>query len=117
LKLKIAVASEGLAGLEDTVSKVFGRSPTFTIIDIEDGEIKGVKVKRNPSANAPHGAGPLTCARLSRLGVNSVIASTFGPTTSDMLKELKIEKYTIHAGMKVKDAVQRYLKSRRNVYS
>jgi predicted Fe-Mo cluster-binding NifX family protein len=109
LRIRIAVASKGLDGLDDVVSNVFGRSPAFTIVDIEDGFVKQVKAEENTSADAYHGAGPLTCMKLSKLGVNVVIAANFGPTVSDMLKEAGIDKVMMIPGTKVKDAIDRYV--------
>jgi predicted Fe-Mo cluster-binding NifX family protein len=110
--MRIAVASQSLGGLDDIVSQVFGRSPAFTIVDVEDGAVKQVKAEKNPSADASHGAGPLTCTRLSKLGVNVVIAANFGPTVSAILKEAEINAVTVKPGTKVEDAIQQYLKKR-----
>ena len=109
LKTRIAIASQGLNGLEDSVSQVFGRSPTFTIVDIEDGMVKKAKAEKNSSTEAPHGAGPLTCARLNKLGVKVAIAANFGPTVSAILKESEIKMITIKPGTKVEDAIRQYL--------
>jgi len=112
LKTQIAVASQGLNGLDDVVSQVFGRSPTFTIVDVEDGEVKEIKAEKNPSADASHGAGPLTCTRLSKLGVDLVIAANFGPTVSAILKEAEIRTATVEPGTKVREAIQKHLRTR-----
>jgi len=112
LKMRIAVASQGLSGLDDVVSQVFGRSPAFTIVDVEDSTVKDIKAEKNPSADASHGAGPLTCTRLNKLGVNVVIAANFGPTVSAILKEAEIKAVIVKPGTKVEDAIQQYLKNR-----
>jgi predicted Fe-Mo cluster-binding NifX family protein len=112
LKIRLAVASQDLLGLDDTVSNVFGRSPAFTIVDIEDGVVKQVKAKENKSIDTYHGAGPLTCMRLSKLGVNVVIAANFGPTVSDILKEAEIETFTIMPRTKVRSAIEQYVKKK-----
>jgi predicted Fe-Mo cluster-binding NifX family protein len=36
----IAIATRGYEGLEDTVSNVFGKAKTFTMVNVEDGESK-----------------------------------------------------------------------------
>jgi len=110
--MRLAVACQGLNGIDDVVSNVFGRSPTFTIVDIEGGVVKQVKAKENESADSYHGAGPLTCMRLSKLDVNVVIAASFGPTVSDILKEAGIETFTMMPGTKVKNAIEQYLKKK-----
>jgi predicted Fe-Mo cluster-binding NifX family protein len=40
VKLKIAVPTKAYAGLEDVVSEVFGKAKTFTIVEVENGQIK-----------------------------------------------------------------------------
>jgi len=50
-KLKIAFPTKTHAGLEDVVSEVFGKAKTFTIVDIEDGEVKDLQVIDNPAAS------------------------------------------------------------------
>jgi predicted Fe-Mo cluster-binding NifX family protein len=110
LETRIAVATQDLNGLEDVVSQVFGRSPTFTIVDVEDGVIRKIKVRKNPFADTPHGAGPLTCARLNKLGVKVVVAASFGPTVSAILKESEIKMFIVNPGTKVEDAIKECLK-------
>lgn len=110
LETRIAVATQDLNGLEDAVSQVFGRSLTFTIVGVEDGVTRKIKVRKNPFADTPHGAGPLTCARLNKLGVKVVITASFGPTVSTMLKESEIKMFIVNPGTKVEDAIRRCLK-------
>jgi len=56
-RFRVAVASQGQGGLDDVVSPMFGRCPTFTIVDIESSEIKGINIVQNQAASAMHGAG------------------------------------------------------------
>lgn len=105
----IAAASENMNGLNDIIPQVFGRSPAFTIVEIKNGVIEKVKVQRNQSANADHGAGPTTCMRLKMMNVDTVIAAEFGPTVSAILKEAKINMVEMKAGTKIKDAINQYL--------
>ncbi len=113
MRTRVAVASRGLGGLDDVVSEVFGRSPYFALVDIERARVKTAKSIKNMAAGRQHGAGPLICTRLSRLGVNVVIAGNFGPTVSDILKEAGIQSVTATPGTKVDDAVRHYLRTRR----
>ena len=53
-KLRIAVATNEKKGLNDVVSKVFGRAQTFTIINVEDKNITGVKIVENSAASYHH---------------------------------------------------------------
>lgn len=110
METQIAVACKGLGGLDDDVSEVFGRSPCFALVNIGKGRIRKVKTIKNTAADRSHGAGPLICTRLSKLGVDVVVAGNFGPTVSDILREAEIEYVAVPAGTKVRDAVERYLK-------
>lgn len=114
LKTKIAVASKGPDDLDDVVSDLFGRSPYFVLVDVGGEKVRRVKCIKNEAAERQHGAGPLMCTRLGRLGVNVAIGSNFGPTVSDILKEAGIQSITVSPGTKVKDAVQHYLKAHRS---
>ena len=105
----IAVASQNMSGLNDIIPQIFGRSPAFTIIEIKNGIIEEVIVQRNPSANADHGAGPITCMTLKKMDVDTIIAAEFGPTVSAILKEAEINMVEMKAGTKVKDAIHQYL--------
>ncbi|WP_309493664.1 NifB/NifX family molybdenum-iron cluster-binding protein [Candidatus Hecatella orcuttiae] len=71
---RIAVAIDGNRGLEDTVSRFFGRASTFTIIDFEDDVAKIVKALPNPSAPHRHGTGRMVVMLLVDVGVSLVIA-------------------------------------------
>lgn len=88
--LRIAIPTKRQGGLEDFVSDVFGRANTFTIVDVEKGEIKGVKVLENPAVSYGHGAGPIVVKMLIDAEVNVVIAAEFGPGASELLKQHKV---------------------------
>ena len=59
LETRIAVATQDLNGLDDVVSQVFGRSPTFTIVDVEDGVIRKIKVRKEPLRGYPSWSWPI----------------------------------------------------------
>ncbi|MBS7633281.1 NifB/NifX family molybdenum-iron cluster-binding protein [Candidatus Bathyarchaeota archaeon] len=67
--MRIAVPTKGDKGIEDVVSDVFGRSGTFTIIDVSNGLIRDVKVVKNPAASYKYGAGPIVVKMLADMGV------------------------------------------------
>jgi len=54
--MRIAVATTR-GGLDDVVSPVFGRCSTFTLVDVEDGEVASHEVIQNPHAGAMGEAG------------------------------------------------------------
>ena len=105
-KLKIAISTRGKGGLEDIVSDVFGRANTFTVVDIEKGAIKNVKVLDNPAVSYQHGAGPIVVKMLIDSKVNTVIAAEFGPGVSILLDQHNITQIIVDRGTPVTEAVK-----------
>lgn len=68
-RIRLAVPSETPGGLDAARSGHFGRSPSFTLIDLVDGEIAAVDVVEN----APHRNGGCMSPVLT-LGTNMVDA-------------------------------------------
>jgi len=108
-RLRIAIPTKGQGGLEDVVSNVFGRANTFTIVDVEEGAIKNVKVLENPAVSYQHGAGPIVVKMLVDSNVNLVIAPEFGPGASSLLEQHNIEKASMKAGTIVSEAIRKTL--------
>jgi len=106
--MRICVASEGPGGLEDGVSSVFGRCSRFTIVEIEDGEIKNVHVVENPGAQASGGAGIQAAQKVIDEGCSVIIASSIGPNAGEVFRMANI-KMLAAPGMIIKEAIQRYL--------
>ena len=107
-KLRIAVATAGNGGLEDTVSEVFGRANTFTIVDVDD-EIRDVKVLQNPAVSYKHGAGPIVVKMLVDSGVSMVLAAELGPGASALLEQHHITYITVKPGTSIKESVRKAL--------
>ncbi|HEB84959.1 MAG TPA: hypothetical protein ENI92_08175, partial [Bacteroidetes bacterium] len=81
------VAATNRGGLDDTVSPVFGRCPTFTVLDAEGGEIVSHKVIQNPYAGAVGGAGIQAAQLVVNEGAEAVVAGSFGPNASNVLSQ------------------------------
>jgi len=105
-KLKIAVPTKAYAGLEDTVSEVFGKAKTFTIVEVENDHVKNVRVIDNPAASYDYGSGPVAVKTLADLKVDFVIAAEFGPGASGLLDHHHIRKVSVKPNTKVADAVK-----------
>ena len=105
-KLRIAISTRGKGGLEDVVSDVFGRANTFTVVDVEKGAIKDVKVLDNPAVSYQHGAGPIAVKMLVDSEVNTVVAAEFGPGVSTLLDQHNITKITVAAGATVTESIK-----------
>jgi predicted Fe-Mo cluster-binding NifX family protein len=109
-KLRIAVATNGKKGLEDNVSDVFGRSETFTIIDVEDRTKKVSKIVENPALSYEHGAGPIAVKELVDAKVDLVIAPQLGHGAASILEHHGVTMILAKAGKKVVEAVEDALK-------
>jgi predicted Fe-Mo cluster-binding NifX family protein len=105
-KLKVAVPTKAYAGLEDTVSEVFGKAKTFTIVDVENGQVRKVHVIDNPAASYDYGAGPVAAKTLADLRVDFVMATELGPGASGLLKHHGIKKISANPGTRVTDAIR-----------
>jgi predicted Fe-Mo cluster-binding NifX family protein len=105
-KLKIAISTMGKGGLEDVVAYVFGRANTFTVVEIEEGAIKNVKVLDNPAVSYQHGAGPIVVKMLIDLKVNTIIAAEFGPGVSVLLNQHNITTIKVDAGTAVTESIK-----------
>ena len=106
VKLKIAVPTKAYAGLEDVVSEVFGKAKTFTIIEVENGQIRNVHVIDNPAASYDYGSGPVAVKTLADLNVDFVLAAELGPGASRLLEHHNIRKISVKPNTKVSDAVK-----------
>lgn len=74
--MKLAVPTMGKAGFDATRAGHFGHSDCFTIVEIENGEVKGFSELANP----PHEEGG--CMRpvmlLAQAGVDAIVAAGMG---------------------------------------
>ncbi len=105
--MKIVVATTA-GGLDDTVSPVFGRCPTFTVVDVEGKKIKNSSVIQNQYAGATGGAGIQAAQSIVSQGAKAVIAGNYGPNASMVLNQVGIEMISVQ-GISVRDAVTKYL--------
>lgn len=110
-KLRVAIATGAERGLDDTVSEVFGRANTFTIIDLEEEKVKGITILQNKVKSYKQGSGPLVVKTLADSGVNVVIAKEFGPGASTLLSQNNISAFTVRRGISVTEALKLYRES------
>ncbi|AEH24877.1 NifB/NifX family molybdenum-iron cluster-binding protein [Pyrococcus yayanosii] len=97
-------------GLDDFVNQAFGRTPTFTIVDVENGEIMNAQVVPNPAANASRGAGIQAAQFCIEQGADVVIAGRFGPNSYQVLQAAGIRIVSAPSTMTVKEAVKAFLR-------
>jgi predicted Fe-Mo cluster-binding NifX family protein len=108
-KVKIAVPTKSYGGLEDSVSEVFGKAKTFTIVEVENGQIGSVHVIDNPAASYDYGSGPVAVKTLADLKIDFILASEFGPGASGLLEHHHIKKVLVKPNAKVADLVKENL--------
>ena len=109
--LRIAVATNGKKVLDDTVSNVFGRAKTFTIVDVGNEQVVSLKVIENPALSYSHGAGPIAIKTLIDNGVKVVIANDLGIGASEILQNHKIKHVQARPGVNVKNVVEKALET------
>jgi predicted Fe-Mo cluster-binding NifX family protein len=105
-KIRIAVPTNGHKGMNDTVSGVFSRAKTFTIINMEDGNSTLEEILVNEAAELSQGAGPMAVKILKDKKVNIVISSVLGPGASTLLDTVNIKAITVPTEEKVSEAIK-----------
>ncbi|NOX44285.1 MAG: dinitrogenase iron-molybdenum cofactor, partial [Caldiserica bacterium] len=88
---RVFVAATERGGLDDRISPVFGRAPTFTVVEVEDDEIKTATVIDNPHASAAGGAGIQAAQFVVEKGPEAVFAGHFGPHASGVLAQAGVK--------------------------
>jgi len=97
--MRVAISTDG-----DSVSAHFGRCPSFTIVDIENDEVKGKEVLSNPG----HQPG-LIPQFLHSKGVNCIIAGGMGMRATTFFNEIGIQAIVGISG-KVDEVIGKLLK-------
>ena len=102
--MKIAVSSGTENGLEAEVSSHFGRCPYFTIVEIENGDVKNFEVVKNPFFES-HGQPGELPEFIKNLGVEIVVAGGIGQRAIIYFEKLGIKTITGVSG-KIKDILK-----------
>lgn len=110
-KLKIAVPTKAYAGLDGTISKVFGKTKTFTIVEVEEGDVKNVRVIDNPAVSYDYGSEAVAAKTLADLKVNCVMAAELGLSATGLLEHYHIRKFSVKTNIKVADVIKENLKA------
>ena len=113
---RVAISTKADGGLEDVVSSIFGKANTFTVVDIQDGTVKLVKVLKNPAASYKQGAGPTVVKMLADSDVNAVLSGEFGPGVSALLEQHHITMIKAKPGIVVSEAIKKVSWSQINIH-
>ena len=110
MKQRIAVPSALPGGLEAEISPHFGHCDVFTIVEVEDRDIKKTEI----IPNAPHGQGGCMApvATLAKNGVNALIAGGMGMRPLQGLLQSGISVFQDQGSRVVKDAISALLDNR-----
>jgi predicted Fe-Mo cluster-binding NifX family protein len=104
--MKIAISSTG-KDLESEVDIRFGRCPYFLIAEIENKEIKNVKVIENTASTQMGGAGISAAEIVANEKVEAIITTNLGPRAFSVFRQLEIEIYQGQG--KIKDVIQQFI--------
>ncbi len=97
--MRVAISTDG-----DLVSAHFGRCPSFTIVDIDNGKI----TKKTEVANPGHQPGFIP-QFLDEKGVECIIAGGMGMRATSLFEELGI-KTIVGVSGKIEDALEQLKK-------
>ena len=101
----VCIPSINESGLLSDVSMHFGKTHYFTFIELEDGEIKRIEVKRS---FGKHGGGSKTPAEIIvDSNIDVLICGNLGPKAASMLRDSEIEIFAGASG-KVKDTLSEW---------
>ncbi|RLI77941.1 dinitrogenase iron-molybdenum cofactor [Archaeoglobales archaeon] len=106
--MKIA-ASTNSGGLDDTVTPMFGRAPSFTIVEVENNEIVAIETIKNQAAVRGGGAGIAASQTLVDKGVEVLLTGNVGPNAMGVLNSANIKIYKAD-GLSVEEAINKYLR-------
>jgi predicted Fe-Mo cluster-binding NifX family protein len=106
MKTRIAVSTLDNKDLDSPVSEHFARGAYFTIVEVEDNQIKSSKTISNPYAGN-HAPGQIP-EFIHRQGVNVMLAGGMGQRAVAFFEQYGIEAVTGAAGT-VRQAIQAYL--------
>jgi predicted Fe-Mo cluster-binding NifX family protein len=93
-------------GLEDRVHENLVRAETFTLVEIENGEIKSVEIVENPYRKEPYGAGPKVALFLVNMGVNVLLTPMECPKGKAILEAGRVKLIKVEAGKRVEEVIR-----------
>ena len=112
MTLRIVIPTINNKGLQDEVTEVFARAPTFTIVEIFNDEIIKVEIEQNKAKNMKYGAGPLVARELAQKKIDYILTSDLGPGATSMLNIENVKIIKVHPKIKVCDAINKTLTNR-----
>ena len=108
--MKLAIPSESDAGLAAVRSGHFGHCEYFTLVDIEDGEVKAISSVKNVDHDT-YGCGGVIQYALG-LGIDAILAAGMGVPPYTRFTQGGVEVYLDTTHPFVGDAVKEFLAGR-----
>lgn len=106
-KTLLAVPSEAPGGLDAQMASHFGHCALYTLVETEDGAIRGVTVL--PNVAHEHGGCLAPVQLLAEKGVHAMIAGGMGMRPLAGFRERGINVYRAAGGKTVREAVEMFL--------
>ena len=100
--MKVCIPTTGDKGLDEMVGEHFGRVPTYTIVDLENENVKVV-----PNTSHHMGGGGYPPEIMKKNDADVLICQGLGRRAISMFNELGIDVYIGAAG-RVRDAVRMF---------
>lgn len=101
--MRIIVSAEG-ESLDAPASPVFGRCPTYILVDTATGEYRALP---NPAMNQGGGAGIQAAQFVVEQGAQAVLTGNLGPNAFNVLQAANIPAFMVSEGT-VRQAVEAY---------
>ncbi len=106
MKIKLAIPSTAPGGLDAFVEQHFGHADLFTLVELEDGEIKSVETIENPPHQ--HGGCMMPVKMLASAGVKALLAGGMGMRPLQGFLSQGIMVYRVTGGATVRTAVEAF---------
>ena len=104
---RIAVPSNGYGGLNGVRSEHFGHCDVFTLIDVENGTIKGESILNNEEHG--HGGCMVPVNLLAKNNVNAIIVSGIGRRPLAGFQNVGIEVYVDTVDQEINPTVEKLI--------
>ncbi len=101
---RIAIPSEGNGGLDGVRSGHFGHCPVFTLVDVEDGQIKEVTTASNQEHSEGGCLVPVNI--LANLKVDALIVAGIGMRPLMGFRDVGIDVYSDSVKPQIKEVVE-----------
>ena len=112
--MMIAIPSDAPGGMDATLSGHFGHCHAFTLVEMEDGEVKEVKVVQNGGHEAGGCMAPVM--QLKQLGVEALVAGGMGARPLAGFQQVGITVYYNEGAPTVGSALELLSKGQARVF-